>query len=180
MDSNLPPRLSFLEYGAYLAYAASLRATCRRKMVGCVLFNVKRVVKATGCNGAPSGAPQCDEVGCLMVDDHCARAIHAERNAVSFAGDSDLAGGYSFTTILPCRNCFDLLAAVHIKNIYYLEDYRNDEHHEYLRVVCRKKKIVIEKLDFTVEKIIQKGIAFHRGPGGLLKTDISLRLGGTE
>jgi len=164
---NYPPRLDFLEYGTLLAYTASLRATCRRKLVGCALFNNKRVVKATGFNGAFSGAPQCDDIGCLMVDGHCMRAVHAERNAIMFSGDSDLAGGYCFITILPCRDCFNLIAAVGIKNVYYLEDYRNDEHKVYLERVANRDSIVLNKLALAIPQILEKALEFHKGPGGL-------------
>ena len=87
-----PPRLEFLEYGALMALAASCRATCHRRLVGCALFNSHKVVVATGYNGAPAGASQCDDIGCLMVDGHCKRITHAERNAVIFYDNANLKG----------------------------------------------------------------------------------------
>ena len=172
----LPPRLTFEEYGGYLAFTASLRATCRRQIVGCVLFNSKRVVKATGFNGAPPGAPQCDDVGCLMIDNHCARAVHAERNAVLFSGDSDLNGGYAFITIFPCRACFDLLAVVGIKHIFFLNDYRNKEHMLYAEEICLREKISVKKLALSIPELLDKAMAFHKGPGGLFAENQSLRI----
>ena len=163
-----PPRLEFLEYGALMALAASCRSTCRRRLVGSALFDSHKVVKATGYNGAPAGAPQCDEIGCLMVDGHCKRITHAERNAVIFSGNADLKNGYSFTTIMPCRDCFDLLVAKQVKYFYYLEDYRNDEHQEYVKKICQEKGAVLEKLSTCIVKLMQKTIDFHQGPGGLL------------
>ncbi len=163
-----PARLEFLEYGALMALAASCRSTCSRRLVGCALFNSHKVVVATGYNGAPAGAPQCDEIGCLIVDDHCKRITHAERNAAIFSGSSDLRGGYSFTTIMPCRDCFDLLVAKEIKHLYYLEDYRNEDHQDYVKKVCRKKGMVLQKVNSCIVALMQKAIDFHQGPGGLL------------
>ncbi|MBI4991959.1 MAG: dCMP deaminase [Candidatus Harrisonbacteria bacterium] len=162
-----PPRLSFLEYGSFLAYGASLRATCRRKIVGCALFKDKRVV-ATGYNGAPAGAPQCDEVGHLMVDGHCVRVTHAERNAVLFSGGRDLSGGYAFVTTRPCKDCFNLFLAVGIKNIYYLEDYRKEDTEEHVEMARKEQGVILEKIDSCVVRLLQKSLEFHQGPGGLL------------
>ena len=67
-----------------IAKAVSARSTCPRASVGAVIVRDHHIV-ATGYNGAPSGEPQCDEVGCLVENDHCQRAIHAETNAVAAA-----------------------------------------------------------------------------------------------
>jgi dCMP deaminase len=163
-----PDRLAFLEYGALMAFAASCRATCRRRVVGCALFNSHKVVVTTGYNGAPAGAPQCDEVGCLIVNGHCARITHAEKNAVLFAGNRCLKGGYSFTTIRPCRDCFDVLVAKEVKYMYYIEDYRNEDSEDYASKICRERNIVLEKLQLDLLPLLQKALDFHQGPGGLL------------
>lgn len=174
--SGNPPRLEFLEYGALMALAASCRATCRRRLVGCALFNSHKVVVSTGYNGAPAGAPQCDEVGCLIVDGHCVRITHAEKNSVIFSGDRSLAGGYSFTTIRPCQNCFGILVAKEIKYIYYLEEYRSKEIEDEQKKVCEEKGILIQKLNFKVEDLLQKALSFHQGSGGLLVMQNKLRI----
>jgi len=164
-----PPRLTFLEYGALMAFAASCRATCRRKLVGCILFNSHKVVISTGYNGAPAGAPQCDDDECLIVNDHCERITHAEKNAVLFANSRCFkAGGYTFATTRPCRNCFPILVSKGMKYIYYLEEYRSEELEEAQKEICREKGITMKKLDFDVVQLMQKAIDFHQGPGGLL------------
>ena len=168
--SENPPRLTFEEGGALTAFTASSRSTCPRAHVGCALFNKNKVVKGTGYNGAPSGAPQCDEVGCLMMDGHCKRASHAEKNAIAFAGNSDLKEGYSFITIRPCRGCFDLHAAVGIAHIYYLDEYRSELHKDYIEEECKKRGIEIKRLEIDLISVFQKAFAFHQGPGGLLIT----------
>ncbi|GEM_PF-2022984 len=172
-----PPRLSFLEYGAFMAFAASCRATCRRKIVGCVLFNIHKVIVSTGYNGAPAGAPQCDEDECLMVNGHCERITHAEKNAVLFAGKRcPKRGGYAFATTRPCQRCFDILVSKEIKHIYYLEEYRSEEFDREQRRICAEKEITLEKLDTNIVEIMQKAIKFHQGPGGLLTMKHPLRI----
>jgi dCMP deaminase len=58
-----------------------LRAHC-----ACVIVKPDKPhrVVALGYNGPPSGEPHCEEVGCLIVDEHCIRTKHAEENAIQF------------------------------------------------------------------------------------------------
>jgi len=169
-------RLTFLEYGALLAFAASCRSTCPRAHVGCALFNSEKVVVATGYNGAPPGEAQCDEVGCLMQDGHCVRARHAEDNACKFAGNRSLVNGYAVTTIRPCKNCFDYMARLEIKNMLYLQDYRNELAKDYIDEACVQKGIRLEKLPLNPVKLLQKALDFHQGPGGILVSDYRLSI----
>lgn len=80
------PRPSWDDYFFSLAAVAATRASCPRASVGVVLVDPRthRVV-GTGYNGAPSGDPSCDEVGCDMVDNHCVRSVHGEANAIAAA-----------------------------------------------------------------------------------------------
>ena len=79
MASNGRP--SWDKYFLKLAMLASERATCPRMHCGCVLVK-DRFVLATGYNGSLPGQPHCDDVGCLIVDNHCVRTNHAEINAL--------------------------------------------------------------------------------------------------
>ena len=171
-----PPRLTFEEGGALAAFSASSRSTCPRAHVGCALFNKNKVIKGTGYNGARSGAPQCDQVGCLMIDGHCKSASHAEDNAILFARNSDLTGGYSFVTVRPCKNCFDLNMAVGIAHIYYLDEYRSELHKDYIEEECKKRGIELKRLDIDIVSVVQKALAFHQGPGGLLNNKNKLTI----
>ena len=69
------------EYFLKLAMLASERATCPRMHCGCVLVKNKDVI-ATGYNGSIPGDDHCDQVGCLIVENHCVRTVHAEMNAL--------------------------------------------------------------------------------------------------
>ena len=97
-------RPSFDTYFMRFAYLAATRASCDRKHVGAVLVTPDRRILATGYNGAPARLPDCDEVGHELVDGHCIRTLHAESNAIDYAGR--LAKGCTlYTTVSPCYDC---------------------------------------------------------------------------
>ena len=109
------------EYFELIACVVSLRATCPRAKVGAVIVSADNRILATGYNGAPAGEPQCDEIGCDVVDGHCQRSLHAECNAVGYAAQYGvpLSGGtlYLFSSRgddAPCRECAKILAAADI------------------------------------------------------------------
>jgi dCMP deaminase len=113
-------RLGREQYYLNLAEAAAQRATCDRAKVGVVLvsLNTKRVV-GMGYNGSPPGTAHCDDVGHVLVDDHCIRAIHAEMNAllhrISFLQEPLAA----YCTHLPCWDCFKALYTAGVRWVHY-------------------------------------------------------------
>ena len=80
-SSSAQTRPSWDEYFLKLAMLASERATCPRMHCGCVLVKDKNVV-ATGYNGSIPGDDHCEDVGCLVINNHCERTVHAEMNAL--------------------------------------------------------------------------------------------------
>lgn len=74
-------RPSWDEYFLKIADLVSSRSTCPRLHVGAILVR-DRMIISTGYNGSPRKTDQCDEVGCRIVNGHCARTVHAEANAV--------------------------------------------------------------------------------------------------
>ncbi len=108
------------EYFMQIARTVATRATCPRLSVGCVLVREHRIL-TTGYNGAPRGVAHCTEAGCLLVNDHCARATHAEANAIvqgALHGVS-LAGSVAYCTHQPCVNCSKLLISAGVQKIVY-------------------------------------------------------------
>lgn len=111
------------QYYLHIAQMVSLRSTCKRANVGCVLVNHDngRIV-SMGYNGSVKGGPHCIDVGCLMLKDHCIRTIHAEANAVANL-ERNYEDLFIYTTHQPCFNCLKLLIAVGVKQVYYMNPY---------------------------------------------------------
>ena len=103
-----------------IAEAVARRATCPRARVGAVIVSREHRILSTGYNGAPPGSPHCEEVGCLLVDEHCQRALHAEVNAVAHAARHGVAiAGASLYVVgkSVCRECGKVLAATGIGQV---------------------------------------------------------------
>jgi len=115
-------RISFDKYFMKIAEIVSLRSTCPRKQIGAVVVKDKQIM-STGYNGAPQGLRHCIDVGCLIKNNHCIRTVHAEENALLFAG-KNASGGILYSTVLPCDKCFKLALQINIKKIIYKEDYK--------------------------------------------------------
>lgn len=124
-------RITKDEYFLALSNIVSTRATCDRLWAGCVLVLDGEVV-ATGYNGAPSGLPECDEVGHLLVvgDDgkpHCKRTLHAETNALYQAKRKlrNLEGATAYVNTTPCEICLGELLKWGIRRIVCGSKYAN-------------------------------------------------------
>ena len=108
------------EYFMQIARTVATRATCPRLSVGAVLVREHRIL-TTGYNGAPRGVAHCTEAGCMLVNDHCMRATHAEANAIvqgALHGVS-LSGSTAYCTHQPCVNCSKLLISAGVIKIVY-------------------------------------------------------------
>lgn len=122
-------RPSWNDYFLGLARHVSTRATCTRKSVGAVLTR-DAVVLSSGYNGSPAGAEHCTDVGCLMIDGHCARCNHAEANAVAQAARNGvrLERSTCYVTAKPCWPCLRLLVNAGVQAVFYDEDYGATEY----------------------------------------------------
>jgi len=120
-------RLSRPDYYMKVAELTALRGTCNKLQVGCVLVDdeTHRIV-AVGYNSSHKGQPHCIDDGCLIVNNHCIRTLHAEQAAVL-----NLERKYNklicYTTHNPCINCFKVLAGANTKTIWYLNNYKDNE-----------------------------------------------------
>lgn len=105
-------RISRDEMFMRIAHVVALRGTCNRAQVGAVLVTGNRVV-SIGYNGSLPGEPHCDDIGHMIVDNHCVRTVHAEVNAIDFAEEHDWGPGNLFTlyvTHMPCYDCCKKIA----------------------------------------------------------------------
>lgn len=117
--------------------AVSMRSTCARRKVGCVLINDKGHVLSTGYNGVAAGLPHCLEgIPCKGANhesgkglDEC-EALHAEQNALLQCKDV-YEIDTCYTTTQPCIHCIKLLLNTSCKRIVYLDAYPH-EHAERL------------------------------------------------
>ena len=64
----------------------------------------------------------------MMDNGHCVRTIHAEANSIIQAAKNGvrIEGADIYVTASPCFYCFKLIANAGIRNIYYLEFYRDE------------------------------------------------------
>ena len=128
-----------------ITHAVATRSTCSRKSVGAVLVKNKLIL-ATGYNGAPAGLRHCDHTGGGdLLNGHCARATHAEQNALVQAARHGISidGATLYCTNNPCLGCTKLLINAGIRRIVYEEDYPDSLAFELLR----EAGIVLEQFD---------------------------------
>jgi dCMP deaminase len=116
-------RKPWAEYFFDLAELAASRSTCPRKQVGAVIVKHHRVL-STGYNGSIPGGEHCEDVGCLIENDHCKRTLHAEANAIAQAArfGTAIEGASIYVTVTPCADCQKLIHASGM-NFYNREDY---------------------------------------------------------
>ena len=114
------------EYFLKLAMLASERSTCPRMHCGCVLVK-DRFVLATGYNGSLPHQPHCEDVGCLIVDNHCVRTNHAEINALVQAAVHGIStkGSTAYITNMSCTTCSKALIAAGIKRVVVFSDFHD-------------------------------------------------------
>lgn len=108
-----------------IAHMVKERSTCPRLKVGAVLVRDKRI-RATGYNGSPSGVGHCDEVGCLMVHNHCKRAIHAEVNTIMQSSPEEREGATIYVTAEPCMDCAKAIIGSGVKRVVYDKKYKTE------------------------------------------------------
>jgi dCMP deaminase len=140
LTKNNSERLNWDEYVMSIALLASQRSPCTRLHVGSVIVKNNRLV-SMGYNGFIPGAPHISRV----KDNHEQSIIHSEVNAITDCAKrgTSLEGSKIYVTHFPCINCFRSIAACGIKEIIYLEEYKNDQIVEEL---AKDSGIIITKL----------------------------------
>jgi dCMP deaminase len=130
-----PTRPDTDEYFLKIASVVAERSTCRRHHVGAVAVRNKHIL-ATGYNGAPSGAKDCLELGCLRDElkipsgtrHEICRGIHAEQNVIIQAGlhGVSLEGSTVYCTHTPCVLCAKMLVNAKIERFVSFGSYNDD------------------------------------------------------
>ena len=121
-------RPSWDEYYLGIAKAVARRADCRRAKHGAVIVRDNRIV-STGYNGAPAGKPGCmkgfcprgmktvEEIAHGVGDYSDCVALHAEMNAIVYAGRDKTVGSTIYVTGTPCSWCAKTITAAGITRI---------------------------------------------------------------
>lgn len=135
-------RISRDQMFTQICRVVSQRSTCLRSQVGAVIVKDGRVV-SIGYNGPVAGAPACNQpdplqtillrsgglkpLGTECMGPNCTRSCHAETNAIAFAARSGVAveGCTLYCTMSPCINCAKVIVNSGIREVKYLEEYRD-------------------------------------------------------
>ncbi len=128
-------RPSWDEYFMRITQEVAQRSTCLRRQVGAILVKDKHIL-ATGYNGAPTGLPHCEEVGCLRERRgipsgeraELCRGLHAEQNAIIQAAvhGVQIRGSTLYSTTQPCILCAKMLINAGVVRIVYQGPYPDE------------------------------------------------------
>ncbi len=128
-------------YYLSIAVAVSQGSKCERKKVGCVIVDSLGRIVVTGFNGSPIKSEYPNEV---FVDNQLVTqpyVLHAECNALLFS-KRDLSTCKLYVTLSPCIHCAAMIIQSGIKEVYYLEEYKDLTGIDFLinhNVLCQKQ-----------------------------------------
>jgi dCMP deaminase len=133
-------RLSWDDYFKEIVQVASKRSACERLKVGCILVLNNRII-SQGYNGF---LPGCAHIS-IVRDGHEQGTVHAEQNALCDCAKRGVScdGSIAYITHYPCVICVRLLLASGIREIKYINDYKNDDIVDFF---CKQMNIEIKKI----------------------------------
>jgi len=125
-------RPSWDEYFMSIARVVASRSNCVKRKVAAVITLDRRII-ATGYNGTPRGARNCNEGGCPRCNsfaeggtrlDECL-CSHGEENAITQSAYHGVSvkGGTLYTTFSPCLTCTKMIINAGIVEVIYNVDY---------------------------------------------------------
>lgn len=121
------PRITRDQMFMKIAEVMSERSTCYRQNVGAIITHKYRIV-SSGYNGKPPGEPHCEGEKCQFTPTGgCARAVHAEQNAITYAQLWNCKEGpvVMYITLSPCVECSKLIISTKkITRVVYRQEYR--------------------------------------------------------
>ena len=125
------------EYFKKICLVTKERSSCHRLQVGCLLVKDNRII-SQGYNGFLPGCPHKS----IVRDNHEQSTVHAEQNAICDCAKRGVNcnGAIAYITHYPCIICCKLLLASGIKEIKYIEDYKNDE---LIMEYCRQMVLIL-------------------------------------
>ncbi|OPX78535.1 MAG: tRNA-specific adenosine deaminase [Methanosaeta sp. PtaB.Bin039] len=134
-------RPSLDQYFMEIAAVVSKRSTCLRNQVGALFVKENRIL-STGYNGAPTGLPHCDSVGCLRervasgTRHELCRAVHAEQNAIIQAAihGVSIEGATLYCTHQPCILCAKMMINGRVRKVVYRQSYPDQDALKFLEL----------------------------------------------
>ena len=117
-------RPSWEEYFKNIVNITATRSPCDRLHVGCLLVKDNRII-SQGYNGFLPGVKHES----IVENNHEQATVHAEQNAVADCAKRGVCcdNSIAYITHYPCINCFKIIASSGIKEIKYINDYKNDK-----------------------------------------------------
>jgi dCMP deaminase len=125
-------RPSWDEYFLSIAQVVATRSNCLKRQVAAVIVKDRRII-ATGYNGTPRGATNCNEGGCPRCANLAASGTsleeclcsHAEENAITQAAyhGTSVRDTVLYTTFSPCLLCTKMIINSGIREVVYGADY---------------------------------------------------------
>ena len=140
IENNSGKRTNWNEYFMSIALLISSRSPSEKLKVGSVIVSDNRIL-SSGYNGFPSNTPHES----FHRDGHEINTIHSEINSICDAGKRgvNINNSTIYITHYPCINCCKSIISCGIKNIIYLNDYKNDE---VVDILLKNSKIDILQL----------------------------------
>mgnify|MGYP001395130603 CR=1 FL=1 len=120
-----------------VAHTISERSVDPRHQVGAIIVTEDNTqLLALGYNGNYKGGPNTVE----SEEPGHSGLIHAEQNAICDCAKRGVSclNAKAYITHYPCLNCCKILLSSGINEIYYLEDYKNDE---IVPLLCKQKNV---------------------------------------
>ena len=133
-------RITWDEYFSKIVLATSERSPCERLQVGCLLVKDNRII-SQGYNGFLPGCPHYS----IVRNNHEQATVHAEQNAIADCAKRGVScqDSVAYITHYPCLMCARLLFASGVKQIKYINDYKNDV---IVEILSKQINIIITKL----------------------------------
>jgi len=165
-----------LRFSVFLGSVAlhSVLASCDRLRTSCGIVKDKKL-RGIGYNGSISGEPHCDDQGHLLVDGHCLRTRHGEKNAISNTDRQYIKGAEAIIIATPCLDCMKDLIEEGVSKINYTGSYENAKGKDFIQDLARRHNVALNSFEVDFEELFQdlfdllarKGGILHRAGYGL-------------
>lgn len=156
MKMTTTARMSRLEYFMAIAKITSMRGTCPRAKVGAVAVKDNRIIMSA-YNGSVSGGKHCTDVGCLIVNNHCIRTVHAEMNIITECAKAgiSLKEATIYCTLEPCQNCLKSLISAGVSTIIFNEEKFDDKVNEELYHLVNLRQICSYNGELLTKEVLR-------------------------